>query len=176
MLSSAEIASILLDSRSSLCALAWVILRDPHQASDVFQDIMVQALEDPSRFQSAEHLRNWARQAARHRAIDGRRRGKRRGESLPPAVVERFCELNARQQDQIEPRVEALERCLEGLPVPARKLIQLRYGQGLSCDDVAEECQLSLAATYQRLSRLHRQLRDCIERRLRRPQFGEASG
>jgi RNA polymerase sigma-70 factor (ECF subfamily) len=63
-------------------------------------------------------------------------------------------------------RVDALRDCLDRAPADARRLLELRYFEGRSCDEVAAESGLGLAAVYQRLSRLHRALKLCIERRL----------
>ena len=60
----------------------------------------------------------------------------------------------------------ALRDCLDQIPAASRRLLELRYFEGRSCNEVAAEVGAGLDAVYQRLSRLHRQLRACVEQRL----------
>ena len=63
-------------------------------------------------------------------------------------------------------REKALGFCLEQLSGRGARFIQDRYHRGLSIEAMAEEAGMKLDALYQTLSRLRRQLRDCVERRL----------
>jgi RNA polymerase sigma-70 factor (ECF subfamily) len=63
-------------------------------------------------------------------------------------------------------RVEALRQCVGALGADARRMLDLRYSQGRACAEVGRELGVGLEAVYQRLSRLHRSLRQCIEKRL----------
>ena len=63
-------------------------------------------------------------------------------------------------------RVDALRECVETLPSASRRLLDLRYSGGLSCTEVARQTGVKIDAVYQRLSRLHRALKGCVERRL----------
>jgi RNA polymerase sigma-70 factor, ECF subfamily len=44
--------------------------------------------------------------------------------------------------------------------------LDMRYFQGRSCTDVGKALGMKLDAAYQRLSRLHRALRECVEGKL----------
>ncbi|MBL9131327.1 MAG: hypothetical protein JNG86_09020, partial [Verrucomicrobiaceae bacterium] len=63
-------------------------------------------------------------------------------------------------------RLEAFRECIAYVPEKSRQLLHLRYFDGHSCDEVAQRVGASVDAVYQRLSRLHRQLKQCVEQRL----------
>jgi DNA-directed RNA polymerase specialized sigma24 family protein len=67
--------------------------------------------------------------------------------------------------DPKDRRLELLSRCLEAVPAHSRRLLDLRYFEGLDCVAVARELGLELQVVYKRLSRLHESLRQCVERR-----------
>jgi DNA-directed RNA polymerase specialized sigma24 family protein len=46
-------------------------------------------------------------------------------------------------------------------------LLELRYFDGRSCQEVAEILGAGVEAIYQRLSRLHRQLKECVDQRVK---------
>ena len=60
----------LLGERAKLCAGIWAILHDTHAAEDVFQDVIVKALNHLDEFHHESRLLSWSRTAARNRAID----------------------------------------------------------------------------------------------------------
>ena len=63
-------------------------------------------------------------------------------------------------------RGEALHRCLGRLGPPARELLQMKYSDGLSAAAIADRQRRTSAAVYQNLCRIHRALRDCVEKEL----------
>jgi RNA polymerase sigma-70 factor (ECF subfamily) len=71
--------------------------------------------------------------------------------------------------DEMGYRMEALRQCMEKLHERSRSLLQLRYEEGLPCAHVAQKLRRSVNAVYQSLSRIHRDLRQCVERRLLSP-------
>jgi DNA-directed RNA polymerase specialized sigma24 family protein len=52
------------------------------------------------------------------------------------------------------------------VPANSRRLLELRYFDGRPCQEVAEMLGAGVEAIYQRLSRLHRQLKQCVDQRL----------
>lgn len=158
------VVQVLLRERVRISASVLAILRDVHAADDVFQQVVLQALETREHFREPDHVMAWALRAARHRAIDAV--NKRGAACLDNAVLELLEDQWAAAED-VCPRVEALHRCLDKLPPPARRLLRLRYQDGLRCNAVAERLRRSVDAVYQNLSRVHRQLRQCVERQLK---------
>jgi RNA polymerase sigma-70 factor (ECF subfamily) len=58
---------------------------------------------------------------------------------------------------------ERLAVCLEELPPPMRELLELRYRDGMTCDEVAKRLQRTGVWARQVLTRLRRKLKECME-------------
>ena len=162
------VVQLLLRERIRVIAAATAIVRDVHAADDLFQQVVLAALEDRSQFKNAGHLRAWALRAARHRAIDLARKKQMR--PLSTEVLDQF------EADWGDPagvgnpeQVEALRRCVGRLGAPARDLLHMKYFEGLTAPTIAGRLRRTADAVYQSLSRLHRALRDCVEREMARP-------
>jgi RNA polymerase sigma-70 factor (ECF subfamily) len=148
------------------------VLRDVHASDDVFQQVVLTALEGADRFRDPDHVIAWALRVARYRALDQARESNLR--TIDPDALESLEEhWAALPADGPAVQVEALRRCVGRLPDHAREVIRLRYESGLSCGALADRLGRSVEAVYQTLSRLHRRLRECVEERMTR-EFDDA--
>jgi RNA polymerase sigma-70 factor len=159
------VVQVLLKERRRITAFAAAVVRDVHAADDIFQQVVLTAIEGRPRFRDADHLLAWSLRSARHRAVD-QVRG-RRARPLPDDVLDL---LEGHWSDPAgaawSDRGEALTGCLGRLGPGARELLQLRYADGLSAAAIAGRLARSAAAVYQSLSRIHRSLRRCVEQEL----------
>jgi RNA polymerase sigma-70 factor (ECF subfamily) len=118
-------------------------------------------------FETESALMSWAFITARREGIDWLRRHQRET-SCPDAEILNLLE-HEWQSEPARPagaKIEALRACLESAPEPSRRLLKLRYFDGYSCEEVAEQMGLGLNAIYKRVSRLHESLKNCIEGKL----------
>lgn len=146
-------------------AAVWMVVRDVHLAEDVFQEVMVKAVARLEAFETEAHLLAWSRVTARHLALNLLRKRNKGWVVLDEEMLERI-EEDWPLSHSTDTRVEALQDCLETMPAGPRRMLDLRYAEGQSCEEVARVFGLNLDAAYQRLSRLHRALRDCVEKKL----------
>ena len=162
-----QIVQTLLAARMRVSAAVWVIVRDAQAAEDIFQDVSVKALAADVQFDREPQLVSWALITARHQALNWLRSRKERVVALDETVLELMETQWAREAMRPEgERVEALRQCLARLPERSRRMLQLRYFDEYSCSAVSRALGMKLDAVYQRLSRLHHALRECIEKRL----------
>ena len=165
-LSAEDIVRVLFAARTRISAVVWLLTRDSQAAEDIFQASAVKALGAGVWFETEGQLLSWAQVVARRAAIDWLRRRKPETPLLDADVLEL---MGAQAQATATPegaRVDALRDCLESAPPHARRLLELRYFEGRSCEEVARAVGVKLPAIYQRLSRLHRALKECVERRM----------
>lgn len=156
------IVSFLLRHRLRLVASATGIVRNPHDADDVFQQVVLAALESRDQLRDADHLLAWAVRAVRHRAIDAARRKHLR--NLSDRVLDLLAaEWGDPSGGVPSDRADALWGCLGKLTPAARTLMKLRYFDGLPVPLIAERMGRTPEAVYQLLSRTHRALRACVE-------------
>jgi RNA polymerase sigma-70 factor (ECF subfamily) len=162
-----DIIRTLLAARTRLLAAAWVVVRDANASEDIFQNLTVKAIGGGAVFEREAALISWGFVTARHEALNWVR--DRRNQAL--VLHGDVLDLLDAEWAKADPasggeRVAALQECVGKLPGDARRLVELRYYDGQSCGEVASALGLGLEAVYQRLSRLHRSLRQCIEQRL----------
>src|SRR4051812_35545652 len=81
-----SIVEVLLRERLRITAAAAAVARDVHSADDVFQQVVLSALQHRAEFRSTDHLLAWSLRAARHRALDMARRRQLR--PLPDDVLD----------------------------------------------------------------------------------------
>ncbi|MBC7819036.1 MAG: sigma-70 family RNA polymerase sigma factor, partial [Planctomycetaceae bacterium] len=72
----------------------------------------------------------------------------------------------ARDADSSSQLRDALERCIGKLSDKAKRIIRLRYGEGLNGEQVAAAMAIRVRSVYQALSRIHVALADCIRQQM----------
>lgn len=155
----------LLDARPRLIAATLAVLRDVHQAEDVFQEVMIKALRMRDSFSDEAGLLAWTRVSMRNQGIDFVRRAGRLDIILSELALD-AVDASLEKGDTSPPRVAALRQCIASLPAESQRLLRLRYDEGHSGRDLAKLLQRSEDAIYKALSRLHAALRRCTEARL----------
>jgi RNA polymerase sigma-70 factor (ECF subfamily) len=153
-----------------LLGFVTAIVRDPHLADDVFQDVTLLAMRRAGRIRDLEHLLLWARKAARYKALEVLRA---RGRGCLPLDEDVLDALEAEwdaagpdpRTDGADEQVDDLRACVQRLSPRARRILHLRYGEGLSGSQLAETLAIGVASVYVALSRIHRALRECVARR-----------
>jgi RNA polymerase sigma-70 factor (ECF subfamily) len=159
-----QVARCLLAARARLSAVAWLVVRDAQAAEDIFQITSVRAMAQDIAFENEAQLLSWAHVTARHAAIDWLRRHRSQWAPLDADVLD-LLEAQATSRP-VGARIDALQDCLEAMPKHLHQMLELRYFEGRSCEEVARAIGVKLPTVYQRLSRLHRALKECIERRM----------
>ena len=160
-----ELIRTLLAQRARISAGVWLVVRDVHLAEDVFQELMVKALAGET-FTNEAHLLSWCRVTARNTALNVMRKRGREVTTLSGDIMELLEEEWCSEGGGTPARIEVLQECVEALPSDARALVNARYFEGRSCAEVAATLKMGLDAAYQRLSRLHRVLRECMDGKL----------
>ena len=164
-LESDTVVQVLLRERVRIAASVALVVRDCHAADDIYQQVVMLALEHRADIRDPDHLLAWALRTARHRAVDWLRGRKLR--PLPNEVLD-LLEADWRDVDGVgcADQTDALRRCLGKLGAQARGVLHMKYADGLTAAAMAVRLHRSTDAVYQQLSRLHRALRACVEREM----------
>jgi RNA polymerase sigma-70 factor (ECF subfamily) len=157
----------LLAQRAMLFGYITAIVRDAHLAEDVFQNVALVILKKGARVAGKDQFPAWARKVARLEALAALRKRNSAPQPLDHAVLDlledHWC---AQDATPLALATEALRECLQGLTPRARRLIELRYGEGLRGKDLAAELARPANTVYVALSRIYRTLAVCIKQRL----------
>lgn len=158
---------LLLTHRAMILGYLGSILHDPHLVEDVFQEVALVVLRKGAALRNAGDFPVWLRRIARLEALSALRRLQRRPRPFDQSVLDLLDSGWASGDGEEEsPRIEALRSCLERLTPQARKLVDLRYGQNLSGQSLAERRSQALNTVYVALARIHRVLSGCIRSKL----------
>jgi RNA polymerase sigma-70 factor (ECF subfamily) len=141
------------------------VLRDPAQAEEVAQEVLVEVWRMAARFDSARgSASSWILTIAHRRAVDRVRSEQAAGERnrvVGVATVETPYDTVA---DEVAGRLERqqVRRCLEGLTELQKQAVTLAYYQGHSYPRVAELLGAPLPTIKTRMRDGLIRLRDCL--------------
>ena len=166
-LTNEEVLQLLMKWRTRVSAAAWTVVRDVHAAEDIFQNVALKAMTKDLRFESEAALLSWAFVVARREGVDWLRRRQRETLGLDDELLGLLDqEWRSAPSHPSGVKIEALRGCLAAAPESARELLKLRYFDGHSCEEVAGRMGIGLNAVYKRVSRLHEDLKRCVEAKL----------
>jgi RNA polymerase sigma-70 factor (ECF subfamily) len=170
------IARLFLDNRERLLALAQRMVGSASEAEDVVQDAFVSTLRCHHQFQGHARPSTWLYRVTFNAALMRLRTRRRKGalslDALPGDVAEgavhRARDAHAAMPDpeQVCLRHAAdadVIRALASLKPVDQRLVQLRYAEGLSTEDVGAQVGMSTSAVKTRLHRARAALKDVVD-------------
>lgn len=154
--------------QADLRAFIGAAVRDVVTREDVFQEVAMILWKKFDLYDPARPFGAWARGIDIRKILEDRRLRGKLPESCTAETLEALSAGFAADEAEAPwaDREKALHHCLEQLPERSGRFIRERYHQNHSIETMAADAGLSLDALYQTLSRLRRQLRDCVQRRL----------
>jgi RNA polymerase sigma-70 factor (ECF subfamily) len=161
-----EFLGLFLKHQDDLRAFLGSVVRDWHARDDVFQEVALILWREFDRYDRSRSFGAWARGIAAHKVMQDWEQARRRPTLLPPAAVQAMLQAYDRTEPSAEPELEALQQCLDRLPTEPRRLLGLRYREGLRLADIAMRLRSTSEAVHKALSRLRARLERCVEQRL----------
>ncbi len=154
---------LLLIERTKILAYLYAILHDHQGAEDVLQDVSVLALDRCTDIEDERHFLGWVRKAARFKALHALRQRRLQPVGLDDEVLD-LLDADWQTLDDTSPRdlVDRLRVCLDRLTPNARRLVELKYVEGLAGATIADRLGRHVRSVYTALSRVHRALSDCM--------------
>ena len=135
---------------------------------DLAQDAFVEAYRKLGSFDGERDFGKWLRGIARNLVRNELRKESRHRRILHEGLTQHLLELHEQEAAPYEAvQVEALRACMEQLPGRSRELVHSRYHEGWNAARVGEKFEMKTATVRQQLLRIRRQLRECIDNRLK---------
>jgi RNA polymerase sigma-70 factor (ECF subfamily) len=161
-----------LEDRDALLGYIYALTRDFDVAEEIFQQVAIVLLEEPTGTEPIRDVQAFAREVARRRVAEFfRRESQRRKREQPSSrmldLVGISFEENADECERLVEKQDALRWCLQKLPERARSAMNFRYGQRLALDAVAEHLGWTVDSVKVLLSRARKILAECVSSRLR---------
>jgi RNA polymerase sigma-70 factor (ECF subfamily) len=170
-----ETARLLLAHRRTLHAYLYAIVRDPHLAEDLFQEVSLILLRRLDEEGPPGNFWAFAREVARREALAALRRTARAPRPLSPEALQaldRGFEETGTLQDPA--RLEALRRCVQALPRLWQNIVEHRYWKNRPVPQVAAALLKSENTVAVTLHRIRLRLAECVRARLRGMEHGPA--
>jgi RNA polymerase sigma-70 factor (ECF subfamily) len=151
------------------------LLEDAAQADDVYQTVLLQAFTHLPAFSGRSSFCAWLYAIARHRALDTLKASRRRKRHVAPeeewgGAPESMDPRDTPEEELLrEATYAALHAELLRLPPKTRQLLQLRYEEQLSYEEIASRCAEQPATLRVRASRALPRLRRALEIQERGP-------
>jgi RNA polymerase sigma-70 factor (ECF subfamily) len=139
-----------------------------HDAEDIIQEVRLQLWREFAKFQPGSDFPAWARTIARY-AVRRHVTMSQRKPLLLSSDVEDvlMAKIAGRPKQQADGRLPMLAECVRKLGSDALDLLRRCYIEKQKIKDVAAEMGRSLAGTYQAVSRVRRELLECMREHLR---------
>lgn len=155
-----------LKHRTMLAAYIRAIIHDPHLAEDAAQDALLEIVNCWESFDQNRSFGPWARGVARRVALVHLRKSRKSFSLLDEEVLEAIAAEIEELGDQtyFDERLNALEKCINKLTPRSRELLKMRYYENRSYSSIAQTLDRSAEALYTAFSRMHGNLKLCIEK------------
>ena len=155
--------------RDALLSYAFALLRDWVRAEDVVQDAFIVVMNKWADFRPGTSLFLWVRQIVHFKALEAAR-----ARTMSPVEEDLLARVAASMQRGLDEEIahrqllrrQALQRCMSHLDAKSAGLLSGFYTESLSCETLAQSHHRSVNAVRLALSRLRKQLHDCVARQM----------
>lgn len=169
LMSRDEVVKGAFQHREALLSYSFALLRDWVKAEDALQDAFIVVMNKWAEFKPGTSLFLWVRQIVHYKTLEAARAKK-----MSPVEEELLARVAASMQRGLDEEIahlqrlkrQALQRCMSHLDSRSAGLLSGFYTESLSCESLAQLQRRSVNAVRLALSRLRKQLQDCVARQL----------
>ena len=135
-------------------------------AEDLFQQTSLTLWETRAKYDTERDFVRWACGIAKNHIRNFLRSKYRAGgkQYLSEDMLQQLADVTLDNTETLDARAEALAACIKKLSPEHRDILEKRYQQGLSVKQIAEESNTTPNAISMALSRIRRNLFQCISR------------
>lgn len=167
-----QVLKAALEYRTELVAYARSLLGNYTAADDVLQEAMLVVVKKYDQFQEGTSILAWCRSIVRIEVLRAKQRYQRERtlaeRLLDDATDAAFEEFQTeKRHNEAESWRDALRRCLERVPERGHRVLQARFTDELSYQQIGELLGMTIEAVRKSLFRIKRQVRSCVESSLR---------
>jgi RNA polymerase sigma-70 factor (ECF subfamily) len=143
----------------------------PHEVEDIVQDVSVVAWKNFDGFEPGSNFTAWIFTIARNHVRNLYRKSATRSQWLSEAIIENLAEIMSEERCASDVRLSALEACLDKLRDKEKQLLQHKYIEGMTVNEIAaHNIWGGKAAIFKRLQRLRGWMINCIEFQMAKPE------
>ena len=164
-----ELLNQLLKFRGELIGYIRSIVRDPHDAEDLFQEVAAIIVKKSETDIDVQYFRAWSKEIARRQVLQFYR--ERKGDLHLPTeemldVVSCAYKNENPDHGELEEEKEALRDCMKSLPGKITSLLDLRFMKGVAFLEIAKQFEKTESAVRRAVSRARLVLLECVQGKL----------
>ncbi|MBA2117045.1 sigma-70 family RNA polymerase sigma factor [Bremerella alba] len=161
-----QFIQLLTENQNRLYGYIFSLIGERSHTADVLQETNLVLWRKIDQFDPRRPFLPWAFSIARFQVLANLRDRKRDRVLLNSELIESMSSEAESMAGQIDGIREALSRCVQQLNSANRQLIQRRYFEAESLDEIAETSNRTAGAIKVALLRVRKQLAQCIQHRL----------
>ncbi|MDF1852197.1 MAG: sigma-70 family RNA polymerase sigma factor [Verrucomicrobiales bacterium] len=166
---SSEFADLMAEHQPRLAGYIRALVGEEHAAKDVLQETNVTLLKKSREFTPGSNFAAWSLRVAYFEVLTWRRSRGRERLSFGDELVDSLAETVETLSTGYEARLNALKTCLAQLPDRQRQVVERRYLQAESVQEIAKDLGFKANAASQLLFRARTNLQKCIEKQTQSP-------
>jgi len=158
---------LLVSNQRRIYGFIFTLVQNHAAADDIQQDVAELLWQKFESFKVGTDFGAWAMQVARFKVLQWRRSQRRLPLPIEDDLLNELAtKAEAAQLSSDLGRQEALDHCLGALSDRDRSLLDLRYREQQPITSIADQLGRTRDAVYKVLSRIHRDLRTCVQGQL----------
>lgn len=142
-----------------------VMVQNTSDADDIFQETMAVMWRKFDQYQPNTSFAAWGTQIAKYHVLSHRRKqGRQAQHQFSDDVFLLLLDSYQAKEEQVDERLNALQRCVGKLNERARLMIHMRYEKEIPVRTIAEHFSVTVQNVYQAMNRINAVLLRCIRR------------
>lgn len=155
-----------LQSQRRIYAYILMLVPNCSDADDILQQSSSIMWEKFDTFEPGSNFGAWAVRIAKYVILDHYKKKRRSHLIFKGELLESFAESAIDSLRHIDERLVFLKKCVGELSDEDRKLIKIRYEQGLKIKEIAHHLSRSVHGLYKTMNRIHNLLLNCTRRKM----------
>lgn len=161
-----EFFRLLMNSQKVIYAYILSMVHNCPDADDIMQETMTLMWERFDEFQQGTNFGAWGIKISRFKILKYYR-AKGKEQLFDESLMEQISDCYHRKMDEMKIRVSALQECLKKLNKRDKKLVEIRYEQGMKITELAEKIDRPVQGIYKAMARIHAVLQRCVNTTVR---------
>ena len=163
-----EFVELLTQNYCRINSFIFCMVPNEVDSEDIMQETTALMWEKYDQYKLGTNFVAWALTIAKYKILSYQRDKQRNRIHFDDQVTDMIETAKKAKltNDNIIEKVTALKKCIQKLPIKERKLIQLKYSNGLSNKALADSEGVSMPTIYRYLSRIYLNLLNCINQSL----------
>jgi len=168
---------LLIGHHKMALAYAYSLSENYHTAQEIAQESLMEAFKSFDNFDSTlGNFGGWIRGIIRNKYLERIRKSREipLGQEIIDLIEREYENWDEFSKSSGTDVFDILKKCLETLSLIHRRIIELFYYEKRKCAEIAENEHLSEPTVRKRLDRIRGGLKECIDKKMKGTETGEA--